>query len=118
MPPLLRLARRLRYLGEPLHRPLMLDRAWPTRAACWDMAEHRLAEMSRPYLAFAIRSDLSIRPRAARTWAVIEALVRRPLASQLRFTDGAGVLRTLGLASDPLIPARLSVPAASTIRAE
>jgi hypothetical protein len=92
LPRLRRVVRRLRYLGQPLHRTLLLDRAWSSAAACWDVAEDRLAEMDQPYLAFAIRSDLLLRSRADGARAVLDELVRRPLAGRLRFTDGDGVV--------------------------
>ncbi len=101
MPALRRVVRRIRYLGQPLHRPLQLDRRWSTPESCWEVAEGRLAQMNPPYLAFVIRSDVAIREHAERTAAVMEALLRRPLARRLRFTDAGGVLRTLGLRTAP-----------------
>ena len=100
------LARRLRYVGQPRHRPLLLDRAWPSPSAYWSLVERTLEEQPLPYLAFAIRSDLSLRPRVAGVDAIFEELLRRPLVRRLAFTDGVGVIEALGLGSGATALAR------------
>jgi hypothetical protein len=119
-----RLARRLRYPGEPLHRPHLLDRTWSSTAAPWDIAEARLAEMERPYLAFVMRSDTVLDHRAEPTDAVLRALAQRPLARRLRFLTPRRVLAAMGClapaapapaGAGALHPATLPVPAAVTL---
>jgi hypothetical protein len=92
-----RWARRLRYLGQPLHRPLVLERAWPSPDAFWSLVERHLDEQPAPYLAIAIRSDVALEPRMAGVDAILEALLHRPLVRRLAFTDGPGALRELGV---------------------
>ena len=101
LPPLQRLARRLRYPGEPLHRPHLLDRSWSSPAACWDIAEARLAEMERPYLSFVVRSDMVLDHRAEPTDAVLRALAGRALVRRLRFLPPRGVLAAMGCLAPP-----------------
>jgi hypothetical protein len=84
--------RRLRYLGQPLHRTLLLDRAWPSPALFWDLAEDQLARGAR-HLAFAIRSDLVLQPRWTATSGLLEDLLRRPLARSLTFVGGEAAIR-------------------------
>jgi hypothetical protein len=91
-----RIARRVRYLGQPLHRTLLLNRPWFSPADPWELAEQRIAEMDRPYLAFVLRSDIAIRDEFGRTAAVLQALLRRPLARRLEFTSGVGVVSGFG----------------------
>jgi hypothetical protein len=91
-----RWARRLRYLGQPRHRTLLLDRTWPSPSMLWDLAEAQLDAGAR-HLAFVIRSDLILRPRWEGAWAVLEALLQRPLARRLRFVGGEqAVERSVG----------------------
>ena len=82
-----RWARRLRYVGQPLHRTLMLDRPWPSAGLLWDLAEDQLARGA-GHLAFVIRSDLVLGPRWAGASAVLESLVQRPLVRRLTFVGG------------------------------
>lgn len=79
--------RRLRYLGQPRHRTLLLDRSWPSPDIFWDLAEAQLDAGAR-HLAFVIRSDLILRPRWAGASAVLESLLRRPLVRRLTFVGG------------------------------
>jgi hypothetical protein len=89
-----RWARRLRYLGQPRHRTLLLDRRWPTPGLFWDLAEDQLAGGA-GHLAFAIRSDLILRERWPRASAVLEALLHRPLVRRLAFVSGEEAVRPL-----------------------
>jgi hypothetical protein len=82
-----RWARRLRYLGQPRHRTLLLDRQWPSAGLLWDLAEGQL-ERGERHLAFVIRSDLVLGPRWAGASAVLEALLQRPLVRRLAFVGG------------------------------
>jgi hypothetical protein len=82
-----RWARRLRYLGQPRHRTLLLDRPWPSAGLLWDLAEGQL-ERGERHLAFVIRSDLVLGPRWAGASAVLEALLQRPLVRRLAFVGG------------------------------
>jgi hypothetical protein len=74
LPSLKRWARRLRYAAEPRHRTLLLDRAWPSPATFWSIALDMLASQSEPYLAFALRSDISLTPRFRQIDALLRAL--------------------------------------------
>ena len=53
----------------------------------WDLAEEQL-NGGATHLAFAIRSDLILQPRWAGASAVLESLLRRPLARRLTFVGG------------------------------
>jgi hypothetical protein len=79
--------RRIRYLGQPRHRTLLLDRAWPTAGLPWDLAEAQL-ESGAGHLAFAIRSDLILGPRWAGASAILGELLVRPLVRRLVFVGG------------------------------
>jgi hypothetical protein len=85
--PLPRWMRRIRYLGQPRHRTLLLDRAWPTPGLVWDLAEEQLEAGAR-HLAFVIRSDLIHRPEWIGTAAVLESLLTRELVHRLAFVGG------------------------------
>jgi hypothetical protein len=87
-----RWARRLRYLGQPRHRTLLLDRAWPNPDLFWDLAEDQLARGA-GHLAFVMRSDLVLSERWRGAIALLEALTRRPLARRLAFVSGEGAIR-------------------------
>jgi hypothetical protein len=89
-----RWARRLRYLGQPRHRTLLLDRAWPTPELFWELAEDQVAR-GVEHLAFVIRSDLVLRERWTGVTAILDALLRRPLARRLAFVSGEGAIRRL-----------------------
>lgn len=90
-----RWARRLRYIGQPRHRTLLLDRAWPSPELFWVLAED-LLERGAPHLAFVIRSDLVLRPRGAGAKTVLEALLHRPLVRRLGFVGAEeAVQRTI-----------------------
>jgi hypothetical protein len=99
LPTTARLARRLRYLAEPRHRPLLLDRRWPSPEAFWSLVERHLGDSPTPYLAFAIRSDLWLRPRATGVEAILGSLLRRPLVHRLVATDGVEALALLKAAA-------------------
>jgi len=79
--------RRLRYVGKPRHRTLLLDRGWPSPDLFWDLAEGQLDDGA-THLAFVIRSDLILKARWEGVNAVLDALVRRPLARRLSFVGG------------------------------
>jgi hypothetical protein len=110
--PPVRLARRLRYAGRPRHRPLQLDRPWPSPGAFWDLVERTLDAQARPYFACAIRSDTIVH-LGGRLEQILNALVPRALARRFVFTDGHGALETLGLLAAAPAPAP---PPAPTLR--
>ena len=95
----IRVARRVRFLGQPLHRPLTLDRPWRSADAYWSVVERALERQHAPYLALAIRSDFVQRPDLTGMRTVLDALPSRPLASRLRFADAVGVVEMLRKAS-------------------
>ena len=87
-----RWARRIRYVGQPRHRTLMLDRPWPSPGLLWELAEDQLARGA-GHLAFVIRSDLVLSPRWAGASAVLESLLQRPLVGRLTFVGGEEAVR-------------------------
>jgi hypothetical protein len=84
-----RIGRRVRYPFRPTHRPLTLYRAWTSPQAFWDMVEHHVDSLERPYLAFALRSGEPVSDNVRRARAVLEHLLEHPLAGRLRFTNPA-----------------------------
>lgn len=91
----IRLARRVRFFGQPLHRPLTLNRAWRSPDAYWSVVERALDRQRTPYLALAIRSDFVQHPDMIGMRSVLDALPSRALTSRLRFTDAVGALEML-----------------------
>lgn len=85
-----RIARCVRHPGGPWHRPTTLTAAWPADAF-WPMVERELAAMSRPYLAFAIRSDAPLIPHVIDS---IDAKLAALLAARLEFTTPDVASRT------------------------
>jgi hypothetical protein len=61
--------------------------------------ERHLDDSPTPYLAFAIRSDLWLRPRATGVEAILGSLLRRPLVHRLVATDGVEALALLKAAA-------------------
>jgi hypothetical protein len=90
-----RAARRVRFLGQPLHRPLTLDREWRTDDAYWRVVQHTLDRLPAPYLALAIRSDFLLRPELAGMRTLFEALLSQEIVGRLRFTDAVGAIESL-----------------------
>lgn len=91
----IRVARWARFAGQPLHRPLTLNRAWRSPDAYWSVVERALSRQRAPYLALAIRSDFVLRPDMTGMRPLLEALPRRALAKRLRFTDAVGAIEAL-----------------------
>jgi peptidoglycan/xylan/chitin deacetylase (PgdA/CDA1 family) len=97
-----RWVRRLRYAAEPRHRTLILDRAWPNPAAFWSVARDMLGSQAEPYLACAIRSDISLSPR----FPQVEAILRELPAAGPTFafeTPEVALARVVGVRSQPAI---------------
>lgn len=100
-----RVARRIRRPGGPWHRPAALTAPWPA-ALFWPMIERELAEMSQPYLAFAIRSDGPLLPNLNRpTEEKLAALLTSPLAARLVFTTPDAVAAAISRSTQP-VPGR------------
>ncbi len=95
LPPIRRAARRLRFVGQPRHRPLQLDRAWRSPEAYWSVMERTLAGLPAPYIAWAVRSDLVLEPAFAVMRAILDALPSRALARRLQFTDAVAAIEQL-----------------------
>jgi hypothetical protein len=102
----IRVARRVRFFAQPLHRPLALNRSWRSADAYWSLVERALDRQATPYLALAIRSDFVQRPDMTAMRGLLDALPSRALASRLRFTDAVGAIEMLrnGLAAATSIP--------------
>lgn len=95
----IRVMRRMRFLGQPLHRPLTLNRAWRSADAFWSVVERELDRQASPYVALAIRSDFVRLPDMASMRGVLDALPSLALASRLRFVDAVGAVEVLRDAS-------------------
>jgi hypothetical protein len=92
-----RLARAVRYPGRVRHRPIVLWAPGPADAL-WAAVARELRNAPRPYLAFAIRSDVLASPHSAVPFrAKVDALLRSSLAPRLRVTDPISALASLGL---------------------
>jgi hypothetical protein len=80
-----RAARRIRRPRAARHRTAALYRGWP-HPRFWQLIARELTAMPKPYLAFAVRSDAPIRPRAASALeGSLAALRRDPLVERLAF---------------------------------
>ncbi|MFL5674650.1 MAG: hypothetical protein ACJ779_06570 [Chloroflexota bacterium] len=87
-----RAARRVRHPGGPWHRPATLAAPWPADGF-WGVIERELDAMARPYLAFAVRSDVSVKP--AQIGPIEEKIARLqtlPIAERLEFTTPDAVV--------------------------
>lgn len=73
----------------------MLDRRWRDPNAYWAVMERALRDLPAPYIALAIRSDLSLRPEFAGAQAILKALLSRNLARRLEFVDAVGAIDRL-----------------------
>lgn len=82
-----RAARWVRFFGQPLHRPLTLNRRWTSADAYWSLVERALDRQTAPYLALAIRSDFLLRPDMSEMRNMLDALPSRALTARLRFAD-------------------------------
>jgi hypothetical protein len=87
MPATRRFARRLRYVAEPRHRTLLLDRAWPSPAIFWSVTARMLSRQERPYVAVAIRSDTALSARMPGVEAILDELVRTDQRWRFAFVD-------------------------------
>jgi hypothetical protein len=78
-------ARRMRFFGQPLHRPAELWAPTDPRGF-WRLLERSLDDLQRPYLCLAVRSDALIRPHlAAAVNSKLEALPATALVKRLTF---------------------------------
>jgi hypothetical protein len=68
---------------------------WPDGNSYWDLVEHQLRSMRRPYLSLAIRTDRANSAAAPRVRQIFEALPQHPLAARLRFIDPLEVVDQL-----------------------
>lgn len=92
-----RLARAIRYPGRVRHRPIVLWAPGPADAL-WATVARELTAVARPYLAFAVRSDVLLATHSAEPFrAKIDALLRSPLAPRLAVTDPISALASLGV---------------------
>ena len=91
-----RLARQVRFLGQDLHRPLTLHRAWRSPEAYWSLVEGTISRLAAPYFAMAIRSDFILLPATSGVRYLLEDLPARGFVHRLRFTDAVGAMKLLG----------------------
>jgi hypothetical protein len=107
----IRVARWVRFFGQPLHRPLTLNRTWRSADAYWSVVERALDRQRSPYLALAIRSDFVLRPDMTEMRHVLDALPPRALASRLRFADAVEALEMVRNALPSPAPGMEPTPA-------
>jgi hypothetical protein len=83
---------------RPPYSPLAMWRSWRSPADFWNSAFASLEELEYPYLAFAIRSDIGIRPESEAGFkGIVASLFERREAKRLVFTTPEDALRRLGL---------------------
>jgi len=99
----IRTARRIRFAGQPLHRPLTLYRRYRSPHAYWEAVERTVADVPTPYIALVVRSDLPLTAEMDYARPLMEELLRTSLVRRLRFADPVDVVRGL------------EVPAADTV---
>jgi hypothetical protein len=88
--------------SKPSHRLLTMWREWRSPADFWDSAFEAAAQMERPYLAFAVRSDIVLRKRLRPQFhAILEHLQKDPRARRLVFTTPEDASQRLGLDQRP-----------------
>lgn len=90
-----RVARRVRFFGQPRYRPAQL---WTPQNATgfWNLAINAAQQLPRPYLLLAARSSALFDARpAAFTMAKLEALERHPLVHRMRFVTSVEALDAL-----------------------
>ncbi len=76
--------------SAPSHRLLAMWKPWRSPQDFWASVEENLGEIDVPYLAFAIRSDVLLRPAMAGTFeGIVNHLLESPLARRLAFTTPA-----------------------------
>jgi hypothetical protein len=95
IPPWRRVARRVRFFGQPRYRPAQL---WTPQDATgfWDLAVKAALEQPRPYLLLAARSSALFDEAPARhTMAKLEALQRHPAVTRMRFVTTVETIDTL-----------------------
>lgn len=88
----IRLARRIRFAGQTLIRPLTIYRSYRSPDAYWDVVERVVDDQPVPYVALVVRSDLPLTPQIDFAKPIMEALVGRPFARRLRFTAPADLV--------------------------
>jgi len=112
--PILEPARTIRALGRRVRHPVRTVRPpmqtlspwkrWRSPEVFWRTAERLLTRLERPYLAFAIRSDIPFQPIQVDSFrGIMENLLRRPLVRNLRFTTTEDGLRELGYLNQELV---------------
>jgi hypothetical protein len=60
---------------------------WPSERFYWDLIEHQIASMDRPYVSLAIRTDPPDSIRRHKIQRMFNELTNHPLAERLRFVD-------------------------------
>lgn len=92
---------------RPPYNPLAMWLDWRSPADFWNSAFASLEELEYPYLAFAIRSDIGIRPETQAGFeGIVASLFEHREAKRLVFTTPEDALRRLGLQLGPQVPAR------------
>jgi hypothetical protein len=81
------------------HRLLAMWAAWPDPASFWPIAFDAAAELERPYMAFAVRTDVGARPEQLRRFQAIlvDEMGKEPRADTVTFSTPQGVLAAMGL---------------------
>ena len=85
-PPWRRLAQYL-ILGRGGYEVLYPSDDWPSETFYWDLIEHQIASMDRPYVSLAIRTDPPDSIRRRKIYRMFNELANHRLAERLRFVD-------------------------------
>jgi hypothetical protein len=84
------------------HRPLRMGLDWQTPSAWWDAAFDAADESPAPCLAFAVRSDVVLRPGSSASFhAIVEGLRADPRSTRLRFVSPEQALSMTGRSRAP-----------------
>jgi len=71
---------------EPVRMLYPTDDDW-TERGFWDLVDHQVQSMERPYVSLGIRTDRFDSIRSARVGRVLSELIRHPLGKRLRFVN-------------------------------
>jgi len=91
----IRIARRIRFAGQPLRRPLTLYRRYRSPGAYWEAVERTVSDVPTPYVALVVRSDIPLTAAMDYARPLMDELLRTSFVRQLRFADPVDVVRDL-----------------------
>ena len=95
-----------RGLGKrPARHMYYLTSPWPSPRYFWDVVEHAVSTMARPYLSLGMRTDRYGSMQDTRVRAMLKELLVHPLAARLRFVNP---LDAVGALVDHRVPAPIA----------